>query len=119
MAKLVSKFVVSIYFPRSRVKVLVAEHPHHQLELSNLNSFAHLFVALIFVSLITNTIDHLFMYLLVILVSSVKCLFLSSACLYIFRILIFVCYMDRKYVLPICGLTLDFIGSLILLKILT
>ena len=77
MAKQVSKFVVSISFHKSSVNLLVTVHPHQHLELSN--NFAHLFVALIFVSLITNIIDHFFNAFIGILVSSANCLFLSFA----------------------------------------
>ena len=82
MAKLASKFVVSVSLHKSRVNLPVTMHPHQHLEIVKI--FCPSFVALIFVPLITNTIDHSLMFLLVILVSSVKCLFLSlNACFYI------------------------------------
>ena len=78
MAKLASKFVVSISLHKSSVNLLVTMHPHQHLEIVKM--FCPSFVALISVPLITNTIDHFPMCLSVILVSSVKCLFLSFAC---------------------------------------
>ena len=78
VVKLASKFVASISLHKSSVNLLVTVHPHQHLE--TVKMFCSSFVALIFVPLITNTIDHFPMCVSVILVSSVKCLFLSFAC---------------------------------------
>ena len=85
----------------------------------------YIIVVLIYVFLMTNDVEHLFMYLLAICVSSLeKCLFkffshfwvglLFFCCsdigvLYIFWILVLTC----KYFLPLCGLCFHSLGILI------
>lgn len=61
MAKLASKFVVSISLHRNSVNLLVTRHPHQHLE--TVKMFCPSFSALIFVPLITNTTDHFLMCL--------------------------------------------------------